>query len=68
MCCIGIENHSLLTNLYFTVSEVANALVNMQHCPHRVHFGFDKTETARDCAFAKQALTNTENYRELSDA
>jgi hypothetical protein len=47
----GIENHSLLANLYLTVLEVTLALINMQNCIRRVQLRFDKTKTMRERAF-----------------
>ena len=68
MCCVRIEDHSLLADLYFAVLEVAGALVDVQHGTGGGQLCVDKPEAARDRAFAEKALAGADNHGELPDA
>jgi hypothetical protein len=68
VCCVRIEDHGLLADLYFAVPEGAGALVDVQDGTGGGQLCVDKSEAARDRAFAEQALAGADNHGELPDA
>jgi hypothetical protein len=65
VCCVRIEDHSLLADFNFAIPEIADVLVHMQDSTGSGQLCVNKPEAARDCAFAEQALAGADNHREL---
>jgi hypothetical protein len=65
---IRIEDHSLLADLYFTVSEPPGALVDVQDGTRRGLPNIDEAKAARDRPIAEETLAAAEHYGEKPDA
>jgi hypothetical protein len=63
-----IEDHSLLTDLYFAVCEASSTLVNVQDSAGLDLLCFNKPKAARYCAFSEQALASTDKHWKLPNA
>ena len=68
VCCVRVEDHSLLADFYFAVLETTSTLVHVQDSTGSGLLCVDKPEGARNRAFAEQALADAYNHRKLPDA